>query len=116
MRHHRKGRAFARKDNQRKALLRSLARGLILNDKMETSIAKAKEIRPIIEKLITKAKINNLTTRRLLQSRLGNNDSSIDKLFETAKRFEKRNGGYTRIIKLPIRKSDSSERAIIEFV
>ncbi|MEK7567977.1 MAG: 50S ribosomal protein L17 [Patescibacteria group bacterium] len=116
MRHHKKGRAFAREDNQRKALLRSLSRTLILRQRMETSLAKAKEIRPIIEKLITKAKSDTLATRRLLQSRLGSNDSSISKLFETAKRFEKRNGGYTRIIKLPIRKSDSSERAVIEFV
>ncbi len=115
MRHHKKGRAFNRKDNQKKALVRSLTRTLILKQKMVTSVAKAKEIRPIVEKLITKAKIDNLSTRRLLSARLGSN-SFLDKLFETAKKFEKRSGGYTRIVKLPIRKSDSSERALIEFV
>ena len=115
MRHHKKGRAFDRKDNQKKALMRSLIRSLILKDKMITSFAKAKEVRPQIEKLITKAKLDNLSSRRLLSQRLGG-PSSLKKLFETAKKFEKRNGGYTRIVKLPTRKTDGSERALIEFV
>lgn len=115
MRHHKKGRAFSKKDNQKKALVRSLTRSLILKQKMITSVAKAKEIRPIVEKLITKAKIDTLSTRRLLAARLGSN-AFLNQLFETAKRFEKRSGGYTRIVKLPIRKSDGSERAMIEFV
>ena len=83
---------------------------------MTTSEAKAKEIRPVIEKLITKAKVDTIASRRLLRARLGNNADYLNKLFETAKKFEKRPGGYTRITKLPIRKSDSSKRAIIEFV
>ncbi|MDO8492825.1 MAG: 50S ribosomal protein L17, partial [bacterium] len=115
MRHHKKGRAFGRVDKGRTALLRSLARSLIVKEKITTSIAKAKELRPFIEKLVTCAKSDTIASRRLILSRLGSGKSSVDKMFKTiAPRFSKRPGGYTRITKLPSRLTDSSEMAVIE--
>ena len=100
----------------RRALLKSLANALVRDERMVTTEAKAKEVRPFVEKLITKAKVGGLSARRLLVSRLGS-DTSAKKLVETiAPRYTKRAGGYTRITKLLPRKSDASPQAIIEFV
>jgi large subunit ribosomal protein L17 len=88
---------------------------LIMHGKIETTEAKAKEIRPKIEKLITKAKADNLANKRLLRARL--RKETFQKLIkELRPRYKERKGGYTRIIKLSPRKGDRSRRAIIEFV
>jgi len=116
MKHHDKKRTLGRKTDERKALLRSLACSLIRDGKIKTTEAKAKELRPFIEKLVTHAKTNTLAKKRFVISRL-QNETQAKRLFsEVAPKYVKRNGGYTRIIKLPIRKSDSSKIAIIEFV
>ena len=116
MKHHAKTRKLGRTRKVRKALLRSLAEALVLNDKIKTTEAKAKEIRPLIEKLVTKAKNDTLTNRRLLIARLGHKEA-VEKMFkEIGDKYKGRQGGYTRIIKLPARGGDGSPMAIIEFV
>ena len=117
MRHHNKNRKFGRERNQRRALLRSLALSLIVRKKIKTTEAKAKELRPYIEKIVTQARTNTLNSRRIILSRLFNRDKEIKKLFdEIAPKYKDHKGGYTRIIKLLPRKSDSAKMAIIEFV
>lgn len=116
MKHHAKIRKLGRTRNVRKALIRSLAEALIENGKIKTTEAKAKELRPFIEKLITKAKNGDLASRRVVISRL-HVESVAAKLFkDVAPKFKDRNGGYTRIIKLPTRAGDGSKMAVIEFV
>ncbi|ACG56984.1 ribosomal protein L17 [Hydrogenobaculum sp. Y04AAS1] len=117
MRHRVKKKHFSRTAEQRVALMRSLARSLILFEKIESSEAKLKALRPFVERLITLAKKGDLASRRRALSLLPDKEA-IRKLFtELAPRFEGRNGGYTRIVKLPNRKpGDSTELAIIEFV
>lgn len=115
MRHQKKGRKFGRETNERQALMRSLVYNLILKKKIKTTEAKAKELRPIAEKLVTRAKINTLANRKLIIARIG--EETAKKLFnEIAPAYKERNGGYTRIIKLPPRKTDGSKMSIIEFV
>lgn len=117
MRHHNTNRKLGRVRRQRHALIQGLMRSLILKGKMVTSEAKAKEVRPAIEKLITKSKTNTLATRRLISSRLGNDPSVTARLFTlTEEKYKDRAGGYTRITKLGKRQGDASERALIEFV
>ena len=95
--------------------MKSLAVNLIKNDKIKTTEAKAKELRPFIEKLITKAKDGDLVKRRLVISVIG--ILSTKKLFDKiAPKYKDRNGGYTRITKMPRRKTDGSKISIIEFV
>jgi large subunit ribosomal protein L17 len=116
MKHHRKITKLSREKGQREALVVSLANALIISDKMKTTEAKAKAIRPFIERLVTKAKANSLASRRLVLSRL-KNETSVKKLFTTiAPKYATRAGGYVRIIKLPVRKSDGAKMAHIEFV
>lgn len=118
MRHHNANRKFGREQGQRKALLRSLARELILREKIQTTEARAKEIRPVVEKLVTRAKTPSLATRRALLAVLGSEDSTpVTKLLDTlAPRFKDRTGGYTRITKVGRRGSDAAPQAVIEFV
>jgi large subunit ribosomal protein L17 len=117
MRHHKQNRKFGRKRNQRFALLQSLAISLIKHGKIETTEAKAKELRLFIEPLVTKAKVGDLHSQRLVTSRLMNNDTEVRKLMkEIAPKYKTVAGGYTRVIKLPTRLVDSAKMAIIEFV
>ncbi|PIP86749.1 50S ribosomal protein L17 [Candidatus Campbellbacteria bacterium CG11_big_fil_rev_8_21_14_0_20_44_21] len=114
MRHQKKGKKFGREKNKREALLRSLALSLINQGKIKTTEAKAKALRPFVEKLITRAKADTLFSRRIIRMRLG---TPSNKLFsEVAPTFKERNGGYTRIVKLGGREKDASPMAIIEFV
>jgi large subunit ribosomal protein L17 len=116
MRHHSKVKKFGREKNVRNALMRSLTRNLIRDSKIKVTLTKAKALRPVIEKLVTKAKNDNLATRRVVVSRI-HSESETKKLFETiAPKYKTRNGGYTRIIKLPNRDLDGSPMALIEFV
>lgn len=116
MRHHKKGRKFDRETGQRGALLRSLACSLIRDEKIVTTEAKAKELRPFVEKMLTKAKNDTLASRRLIISRLGNVGLTKKLFEEIAPQYKTRPGGYTRITKLPIRLQDAAKMAHIEFV
>lgn len=107
-------RKFSRKRDPRKALLSGLAESLILHEKIKTTEAKAKELRPYIEKLITKAKKQTLASRRNLLKLFSNN--IVRKLEEISRRYIERQGGYTRIIKLGSRQKDAASMAQIEFV
>ncbi len=110
-----KGRTLARKSDQRKALLKSLARALFLNEKIKTTEAKAKELRGFAEKLITRAKKGDLASRRHLAKYF--EKKLVKKIIdEIAPRYKARNGGYTRIVKLGLRKSDGAKISIIELV
>lgn len=117
MRHHNQNRTFGRPRNQRTALLRGLALSLIEHERITTTEAKAKELRPYIEKIITKGKNDTVASRRLIMSTLGEpKDDLVRKLFsDIAKRYSDRNGGYTRIIKLGDTKAGRTE-ACIELV
>lgn len=116
MRHHNTNRKFGRTRDQRKALLKSLALSLIMNEKITTTEAKAKEIRPYVEKLVTKGKSQGLFARRLLIARLGNKEGGKKIIDDISPRYKERAGGYTRITKLPRRRTDASPMAVIEFV
>lgn len=116
MRHSSAKRKFGRKSDNRRALLRSLANNLIGRNRITTSLAKAKEVRPFIEKLVTLGRKNTLASRRLLISRLGNDKTAKVLAEKISPRYKERQGGYVRIIKLPPRETDGSGRAIIEFV
>lgn len=115
MRHSDANRKFGRETNQRRALLRSLARSLVLHGKMKTTEAKAKEIRPIVEKIVTKGKLGTLAATRAIVAEIGK-QAANKVVKELSKTYESRKGGYTRITKLPRRKSDGAAQAIIEFV
>lgn len=117
MKHHKKQRKFGRVRKVRTALLRSLVRALVLNESIETTIAKARELRPQVEKLITLAKKDTLASRRTIASRLGNDEEVSAKLHDVlAPRFKDRAGGYTRISKLGVYHDAMRDKAIIEFV
>ena len=117
MRHHNNTRKFGRDKTQKRALLNSLARNLILREKIKTTEPKAKELRPFVEKLITRAKKGDMATRRLINAKLSNKGKEVKKLFEVlAPKYADKKGGYTRVLKLGARKSDGAKMAIIEFV
>lgn len=116
MRHHVKTKKFNRDLGERKSLYRNLVQSLFQHERIITTVAKAKSIRPIAEKLITKAKNQDLASRRALSSYLYL-DTVAQKLYkEIAPRFQNRAGGYLRILKLGPRKSDRSPMALIELV
>ena len=117
MRHHNNTRKFGRDKTQKKALLNSLALNLITHEKIKTTLPKARELRPFMEKLVTRAKRDSLATRRILIAKLSNRNREVKKLFEVlAPRYKDIKGGYTRILKLGVRKSDRAPLAIIEFI
>jgi large subunit ribosomal protein L17 len=116
MRHRVGGRKLQRTSSHRAALFRNMAAALIKHEQITTTTAKAKELRPYVEKLITLAKKGGLSNRRLAFARLMD-DAQLVKLFDTiAPRYADRNGGYTRIIKAGLRASDAAPIAIIELV
>ncbi len=116
MRHRKAGRQLRRTSEQKLALMRSLASSLIERGAIETTEAKAKELRPFIEKLITRAKTGTLHARRLTGRHVQKREVG-DKLFqEVAPKFATRNGGYTRILKTGHRKGDGAEMARIELI
>lgn len=116
MRHGLSQRTLSRKTGHRKALFRNMSAALIKHEQIHTTLPKAKELRPYIEKLITLAKRGGLSNRRLAQSRLLD-QTQLKKLFDVlAERYADRDGGYTRIIKAGMRGSDAAPMAIIEFV
>lgn len=116
MRHRSGGRKLQRTSAHRIALFRNMSAALIKHEQITTTLAKAKELRPYVEKLITLAKKGGLSNRRLAHARLLD-DAQLVKLFDVlAERYKDRAGGYTRIVKAGIRASDASPTAIIELV
>ena len=116
MRHRVAGRKLQRTSSHRAALFRNMAAALIKHEQITTTVAKAKELRPYVEKLVTLAKKGGLSNRRLAHGRLLD-DAQLIKLFDViAPRYAGRDGGYCRIVKAGIRMSDASPIAIIEFV
>lgn len=115
MAYQRAHRKFGRKKNQRVALLKSLAYALTKEEKIKTTEAKAKELRPFIEKLITLGKSGTMASRRILVSRVG--VGAAKKIVtDLSPRYKERAGGYTRITKMVRRASDGAPQAIIEFI
>lgn len=115
MRHHNANRKFGLRTDQRRALMRSLAQALVIREKIKTTEAKAKELRPFVEKLVTRSRANTLANRRYLVIEVGD-EGALKLVKELGPKFKERAGGYTRITKLPVRKSDGSKMAQIEFV
>ena len=116
MRHRKAGRQLRRTSEQKLALMRNLATSLIEEGAIETTEAKAKELRPFVEKLITKAKSGTLHARRLAVRHI-HKRAAADKLFqEIGPRYATRNGGYTRILKTGHRKGDGADMARIELI
>ncbi len=116
MRHRIDGRLFGRTANQRKALLKGLVTSLFEHDRIETTVAKAKEVRRIAERIITLGIKGDLHSKRLAFSYLSNR-AAMSKLFgEIAPRLSGRNGGYLRIVQTRNRVNDSSPMAVLEFV
>ena len=116
MRHRVGGRKLQRTSSHRLALFRNQAAALIKHEQITTTLAKAKELRPYVEKLVTLAKKGGLSNRRLAHARLLD-DAQLVKLFDVlAERYAARQGGYIRVIKAGIRASDAAAMAIIEFV
>ena len=116
MRHKYGGRKLNRTSSHRKALFRNMAAALIKHEQITTTLPKARELRPYVEKLITLAKHGGLSNRRLAHARLLD-DAQLVKLFDVlAARYAGRAGGYTRVIKAGIRASDAAPMAVIELV
>ena len=117
MRHAKQRHKLSRDSAHRKSLLRNLSRDLIQYERIKTSQAKAKAVKPQVEKLITLGKRGDLHARRQALSELGQDKFLVHKLFEeVAPRYAERPGGYTRIVKLGPRRSDSTEMVFLELV
>ena len=117
MRHGNNKRKFGRVRKVRNALMNSLALNLIVREKIKTTLPKAKELRPFIEKLVTRAKKGDMATRRTVIAALSGRSREVKKLFEViAPKYADKKGGYTRVVKLGVRVADGAPMAIIEFV
>jgi large subunit ribosomal protein L17 len=116
MRHSKKGRKFGRIRGRRKSFISGLIHNLVMKESMKTTEARAKEIKPKVEKLLTLAKKQDLPSLRILKSRLP--EKSANKLYyEIAPRFKSRRGGYLRVVKTAVkRKRDAAPVAVVEFV
>ena len=116
MRHGKSGRKLGRTASHRTAMFANMAASLIEHEQIVTTLPKAKELRPIVEKLVTLAKRGDLHARRLAVSRI-RDEGMVRKLFETiGPRYAERNGGYTRVLKAGFRHGDNAAVAVIEFV
>ncbi|MEI7512814.1 MAG: 50S ribosomal protein L17 [Candidatus Uhrbacteria bacterium] len=116
MKHRRVGKTLDRNSTARRALLRGLATSVILYEHCNTTLAKAKAVRPFVERLITKGKVKSLTSRRQLNAVLMSENAVNKVLEELGPRYATRPGGYTRIIKLGTRQGDGAEIAQIQLV
>ena len=116
MHHGFRGRRFGRTSSHRQAMFANLAQSLITHEQIMTTLPKAKDLRPIVEKLITLGKKGGLANRRLAYAQL-RDDEVVSKLFSTiAERYKTREGGYSRVLKAGFRYGDSAPIAVIEFV
>ena len=116
MRHNIAGRKLNRKSSHRIALLKNLSKSLIIHEQIETTLPKAKVLKPEADKIITLGKKENLKNKKILISKLQDKKTASKVVKTLSKRYEKRNGGYTRIIKAGFRYGDKAPIAIIEFV
>jgi large subunit ribosomal protein L17 len=117
MRHGFAGRRFSRTQSHRKAMLANLAASLIDHEQIVTTLPKAKDLRPVVEKLVTLAKKGGLAARRQAVAELQNNEEAAKKLFDViGPRYVSRPGGYTRVLKAGFRYGDAAPVAVIEFV
>jgi len=116
MRHRKSGRKLNRTPSHRKAMFANMAAALINHEQITTTLPKAKELKPFVEKLVTLAKRGDLHARRIAISRV-RDEAMVKKLFETiGPRYEDRHGGYTRVLKAGFRYGDNAPVAVIEFV
>jgi large subunit ribosomal protein L17 len=116
MRHHEKFKTLGRERGQRRSLVKSLLRSLVLHEGITTTEVKAKELRKYVEPLVTKANLGTIASRRLVISRIGDEKAAKKLIEKIAPQYKGRAGGYTRVVKLPIRKSDGAKMAHIQFV
>jgi large subunit ribosomal protein L17 len=117
MRHRKSGRKLNRTASHRKAMFATMAAALIKHEQISTTLPKAKELRPVVEKLITMAKRGDLHARRLVASRLNNDNAMVRKLFDIlGPRYKSRPGGYTRVMKAGFRYGDAAPMGVIELV
>ena len=117
MRHRISGRKLNRTSSHRKAMFMNLAAALVKHEQIETTLPKAKELRGVVEKLVTLAKRGGLHARRQAYSKLGNDTVLVEKLFTIlGERYRERPGGYLRVLKAGFRFGDNAPMAIIEFV
>lgn len=116
MRHGMSGRKLNRTSQHRRAMFANMAQALVKHEQIFTTLPKAKELRPIVEKMITMGKKGDLSARRQLISRLRDKDMTAKVIDVLAPRYESRNGGYIRIMKAGFRYGDNAPMAIIEFV
>ena len=116
MRHRKSGRKLNRTSSHRKAMFANMAAALIRHEQIVTTLPKAKELKPFVEKLVTLAKKGDLAARRMAISKV-RDQAMVRKLFDTiGPRYDDRNGGYTRVLKAGFRYGDSAPVAVIEFV
>lgn len=116
MRHRKSGRALNRTSSHRKAMLSNMAVALIIHEQISTTLPKAKEMRRLVDRMITLGKRGTLHARRRAHAFL-RDDASVAKLFETlADRYKQRNGGYTRVLKAGFRYGDAAPMAVVELV
>ena len=116
MRHAMRSRRFSRETSHRLAMFANLAQALVKHEQIVTTLPKAKDLRPVVEKLITLGKRGDLHARRLAMSKL-RDDAMVKKLFEVlGPRYKERNGGYCRVLKAGFRYGDNAPMAVIEFV
>src|SRR5271167_1216878 len=116
MRHRNSGRQLSRNSSHRHAMLRNMATSLLQHETIRTTVPKAKELRRVVEPLITMAKVDSIGLRRLAHSRL-RDDNVVEKLFaDLGPRFKARAGGYTRILKMEPRPGDSADMALMQLV
>src|SRR5216684_6585964 len=116
MRHRNSGRQLSRNASHRHAMLRNMATSLLQHETIRTTVPKAKELRRVVEPLITMAKVDSIGLRRLAHSRL-RDDAVVEKLFaDLGPRFKARAGGYTRILKMEPRPGDSADMALMQMV
>jgi large subunit ribosomal protein L17 len=116
MRHRNRGRHFSRESSHRQAMFANLAQALVKHEQIVTTLPKAKDLRPIVEKLVTLGKRGDLHARRQVIAQIGN-EGVVKRLFDTiAPRYATRNGGYLRIMKAGFRHGDNAAMAVIEFV
>lgn len=116
MRHRKSGKILGRRLASRRSLLRQLAGALILNGRTTTTVAKAKALRPFVERLITRSRTKSLSVRRNLIASIGNERAVRKLLSDIGPRYATRPGGYTRLMRLPRRQGDASPKALIELV
>jgi large subunit ribosomal protein L17 len=117
MRHGKSNKHFNRDANSRKALFLNLSKSLIEKEQIKTTLQRAKALRRVVEKLITRAKTDSVANRRLVAADLSNDAAAVKKLFDVlGKRYAKRSGGYTRVLKAGFRYGDAAEMALIELV